>query len=40
MYPELSDEQIAYVIAALREFIEHRHFSVPVDFTVSEALAL
>lgn len=39
IYAELSDEQIAYVTAALWEFIERKRFSVPVEFTVSEALA-
>jgi dTDP-4-amino-4,6-dideoxygalactose transaminase len=37
IYPELSDQQIEYIIAALRQFIEHKHFSAPVDFTVAEA---
>jgi dTDP-4-amino-4,6-dideoxygalactose transaminase len=39
VYPELSEEQIAYIIAALGEFIEHKHPSAPADFTVSEVLA-
>jgi dTDP-4-amino-4,6-dideoxygalactose transaminase len=39
IYPELSDEQIGYMIAVLRQFIEHKRFSASVDFTVSETLA-
>jgi dTDP-4-amino-4,6-dideoxygalactose transaminase len=39
IYPELSDEQTDHLIAALRQFIEHDHFSAPLDFTASEALA-
>jgi dTDP-4-amino-4,6-dideoxygalactose transaminase len=39
IYPELSDEQMDHLIAALRQFIEHDNFSAPLDFTASEALA-
>jgi dTDP-4-amino-4,6-dideoxygalactose transaminase len=39
IYPELSDEQVGYLIATLRQFIEHTDFSAPVAFTVSEAWA-
>jgi dTDP-4-amino-4,6-dideoxygalactose transaminase len=39
IYPELSDEQAAYLINALQQFVEHTHFTAPVEFTVSEASA-
>jgi dTDP-4-amino-4,6-dideoxygalactose transaminase len=39
IYPELSDELMGYIIAALRQFIEHKRFPTPVDFIASEALA-
>jgi dTDP-4-amino-4,6-dideoxygalactose transaminase len=38
IYAELSDEQIAYMSAALREFAERKHLSVPREFSLSEAL--
>ena len=37
MYAELSDEQIAYVIATLREFIKHQSSSAPMEFAASTA---
>ena len=39
MYAELSDEQISYVIATLREFIQLKQPAPPVEFPTSEALA-
>jgi dTDP-4-amino-4,6-dideoxygalactose transaminase len=39
MYPELSHEQIEHIIAALREFIDQKHFAPPVHFNIPEAVA-
>jgi dTDP-4-amino-4,6-dideoxygalactose transaminase len=38
MYAEMSDQQISYVIDALRAFIEQRHLSLPAEFALSETL--
>ena len=40
MHPELSEEQIACVIAALREFTGRIQLYAPAEFTASEALAM
>jgi dTDP-4-amino-4,6-dideoxygalactose transaminase len=40
MHPELSEEQIARVIAAVREFTGRTQLDAPAEFTASEALAL
>ncbi len=40
MHPELSEEQIACVIAALREFTGRTQLYAPAEFPASEALAL
>jgi dTDP-4-amino-4,6-dideoxygalactose transaminase len=39
MYAEMSEQQIVYVIDALRAFIEHRHLSFPAEFAWPETLA-
>jgi dTDP-4-amino-4,6-dideoxygalactose transaminase len=39
MYAEMSDEQIVYVVNALRTFIELRHPALPAEFAWPETLA-